>query len=117
MSDERPKLEAAMPSRATDNRVSYRGKGRIDEIVTDAGGHLEHLGAGRWFLSLQRTDGTSCAVWIEGKITGIEEREAPTCRSCGSVITPNDPSDGGFLMCPGCGWSARADLEQNRDGT
>lgn len=60
-----------------ENRVTLTKKGKIDEVVTDGGAHLEHLGNRRWFLSMQRADGSSVCMWITGKITGIEERTAP----------------------------------------
>ena len=64
----------ALPRSA--NRVTYDDKGRLDEIVTDAGVHLEDLGGNRWFLGALRSDGTEVRVWFQGKVTMIED-DAP----------------------------------------
>lgn len=94
------------------NRIEYDDKGRLDEVVTDAGMHLEHLGGKRWFLSGQRADGSSIAIWFKGKIEGVEQRDPPTCKSCGAGIPSGAPTDGPFLKCPACDWSARAVLDE-----
>lgn len=60
-----------------ENRVTYDHRGRLDEVVTDGGAHLEHMGGKRWFLSMQRKDGTEFALWFTGKIDMTEERGAP----------------------------------------
>ncbi|MFN7185448.1 MAG: hypothetical protein ACK5VE_03645 [Alphaproteobacteria bacterium] len=60
------------------NRVTYDdgkdGPEHLDEIVTDAGEHLERLDRDRWFLALQRSDGTEICLCFKGKVTMIEER-------------------------------------------
>jgi hypothetical protein len=58
-----------------ENRISF-DSGRLDEVVTDGGAHLEWMGDNRYFLECVRKDGTSFAVWFTGKITSHEEREA-----------------------------------------
>lgn len=58
------------------NRVEYTGKGKLDEVVTDGGAHLEHMEGKRWFLNCLRKDGSSFAVWFRGDITMFEERRA-----------------------------------------
>lgn len=62
-------------------RVEYDDKGQLNEVVTDAGMHLERTSTG-WFLSGQRSDGTAIAIWLTGKVVLIEERPAvlPTPR-------------------------------------
>lgn len=60
------------------NRVEWTHDGLLDEIVTDGGAHLERTGKDRWFLECHRKDGTSIAVWIDGKVLLVEERDAPT---------------------------------------
>lgn len=95
------------------NRVTYDDGGDLDEVVTDGGAHLEHMGDDRWFLSCERADGSSFAVWIEGRITLTEEREAPRCRACDTPITRDAPRDGPYLACA-CGWSARGEVERQR---
>jgi hypothetical protein len=62
------------------NRVTYDDKGNLDEIVTDAGVHLEDLGGNRWFLGASRSDGTEIRVWFNGKVTMVEDdaKEART---------------------------------------
>lgn len=69
------------------NRVTYDdgkdGPEHLDEIVTDAGAHLERLDRNRWFLALQRSDGTEICLWFKGKVTMIEEREAPEAEGRG----------------------------------
>lgn len=59
------------------NRVTYDDKGRLDEVVTDAGAHLERLSRDTWFLSMERSDGSSFCVWFHGHAVLTEER-APT---------------------------------------
>lgn len=90
------------------NRITYGTDGKLDEVVTDGGAHLEYLGKRRWFLTCTRADGSSFNIWFTGKITETEEHEPPTCRGCGKGIPANSPSDGPYLKCPACGWSARA---------
>jgi len=58
------------------NRVQFNDDGTLDEVVTDGGAHLEHMGGRGWFLSMQRKDGSEYCVWFTGKITYQEEREA-----------------------------------------
>ncbi len=68
-------------SAPVENRVTYDEAGHLDEIVTDGGAHLECLGGGkrraRWFLNCIRADGSEICVWLEGRVTLIEERPAP----------------------------------------
>ena len=59
------------------NRVEYDDKGQLDEVVTDAGMHLERMSNKGWFLAGQRSDGTEIAIWFRGKVTLVEERPAP----------------------------------------
>ncbi|MEM9421956.1 MAG: hypothetical protein AAF986_05580 [Pseudomonadota bacterium] len=59
------------------NRVDFKANGKLDEVVTNGGAHLEHLDRNRWFLNCVRSDGSSFAVWISGKVTSFEEREKP----------------------------------------
>ena len=61
------------------NRIQFDDDGYLDEVVTDGGAHLEALDAdGRggtcWFLECFRADGSSFAVWIDGRVTLYEER-------------------------------------------
>lgn len=42
-------------------------KGKLDEIVSTAGAHLEYMGGGRWFLAFYHEDGTSTALWFSSK--------------------------------------------------
>lgn len=58
------------------NRTEYNEKGYLDEVVTDAGVHLERLSKKTWFLNLERQDGSSVAVFFRGKPTSVEERPA-----------------------------------------
>jgi hypothetical protein len=62
---------------AMTNRVTYVPKDRLDEVVTDGGAHLEHMGGKSWFLSMERADGSEFCVWFKGKVTMVEERDAP----------------------------------------
>jgi len=57
-----------------DNRIEYDDRGKLDEVVTDGGAHLERLGKDDWFLAMYRADGSAYCVWIEGKVTMTEER-------------------------------------------
>lgn len=59
-------------------RVLFDDHGKLDEIVTcGRGAHLERMDKNRWFLNLERADGSSIAVWIDGSVTLFEERSAP----------------------------------------
>ena len=62
------------------NRIKFDDKGRLDEVVTDGGAHLEDMGGNRWFLVCERKDGSCFAVWISGKVTSFEEQELPKRR-------------------------------------
>ncbi|MBM7049692.1 hypothetical protein [Rhizobium lusitanum] len=41
--------------------------GKLDEIVSTKGAHLEHMGNSRWFLSFQHEDGTETAIWFTSR--------------------------------------------------
>lgn len=58
-------------------RVTYDERGRLDEVVTTGGAHLERIGKRRWFLEMQRADGSSVCLWFRGEM-GFEERPAAT---------------------------------------
>lgn len=81
--DSRPAIAAIRalipetPSPAPSNRVTRDDDGHLDEIVTDGGCHLEHMGGESWFLACYRRDGSSVAVWLRGEVTLLEERDAP----------------------------------------
>jgi hypothetical protein len=57
-----------------ENRIQRTEKGKLDEVVTDGGAHLEWLGGNRYFLECVRKDGSGYAIWFTGKITSEEER-------------------------------------------
>lgn len=57
-------------------RTSYV-EGKLDEVVTCGGAHLERMGGKRWFLSMVREDGSEICLWVSGEIDMIEERSAP----------------------------------------
>lgn len=61
------------------NRLEYGSDGRLDEVVTDAGMHLENLGENNLFLCGYREDGSSIALHIDGRVCLVEERPAPDC--------------------------------------
>ncbi|MBK4215102.1 hypothetical protein JJJ17_04095 [Paracoccus caeni] len=71
-SDETDIIVDTVPERAT-----YNDKGKLDEVFTTGSAHLERLSKKNWFLSCERADGSSLAVWFEGMITMTEERPAP----------------------------------------
>ena len=71
------------------NRVEYDDKGRLDEVVTDGGAHLERLSKSGLFLSCRRLDGSEICVWIEGKVTLVEERPAPTLKASARPAQPS----------------------------
>ena len=62
------------------NRIQYDDDGSLDEVVTDGGSHLEHMGDDEWFLNCTRSDGSSFNIWFTGKISLAEEHDAQTCR-------------------------------------
>lgn len=41
--------------------------GRLDEIVSARGAHLEHMDKNRWFLIFYHADGTETAIWFSSK--------------------------------------------------
>jgi hypothetical protein len=45
------------------DRTEFKN-GKLDEIVSTAGAHLERMGGNRWFLSFQHADGTETALWF-----------------------------------------------------
>ncbi len=92
-----------------ESRIQYDDDGSLDEIVTDGGAHLERMSDNGWFLNCVRADGSSFAIWFDGKIIDTEERAAPKCRGCGKGIPANSPGDDYWLKCPACGWLARPD--------
>ena len=59
------------------NRIGYDDSGELDEVCTDGGAHLERMSGRGWFLQMARADGSALCVWIEGKVSMIEERAAP----------------------------------------
>ena len=58
------------------NRVQYDDDGQLDEVVTDAGMHLERMSEHGWFLVGQRSDGSEIAILFRGKVVLVEERPA-----------------------------------------
>ena len=42
-------------------------KGKLDEIVSTRGAHLEYMGDSRWFLSFLHEDGTETALWFSSR--------------------------------------------------
>jgi hypothetical protein len=58
------------------NRIIWNRNGTLDEVVTNGGAHLEHMGGKGWFLAMSRADGSEFCVWIQGKVTMTEERPA-----------------------------------------
>jgi hypothetical protein len=59
------------------NRVDYNDKGLLDEVVTDAGMHLEVLGEDTVYLCGHRKDGSTIAIYLTGRVSLVEERPAP----------------------------------------
>lgn len=59
------------------NRVEYDAEGLLDEVVTDAGMHLEVMNGDSVFLCGHRKDGSSIAIWLHGRVSLVEERPAP----------------------------------------
>lgn len=59
-----------------ENRIQRDERGDLGEVVTDGGAHLERMGKDRWFLNCVRSDGSSYALWIHGKVVLEEERPA-----------------------------------------
>jgi len=41
--------------------------GRLDEIVSSRGAHLERMDKNRWFLIFYHDDGTETAIWFSSK--------------------------------------------------
>jgi len=58
----------------TPEHVTYDQRGKLDEVFVTGSAHLERMDQNRWFLSMTRKDGTSTAIWFEGKVTLTEER-------------------------------------------
>lgn len=49
----------------TDRRDFINGK--LNEIVSTKGAHLEYMGESQWFLSFQHEDGTETAIWFTSR--------------------------------------------------
>lgn len=88
-------LPAAQPAQRVASRVEY-SDGALDEVVTDAGMHLERMSKKGWFLTGLRSDGTEIAIWFRGKVTLVEERDW-NAYAAGGPITGAEPAaqDGG----------------------
>ena len=56
-----------------DCHITYDDNGQLDEVFTDAGAHLERMSKDTWFLSMERSDGSSFCVWFHGKPVMIDE--------------------------------------------
>lgn len=50
-----------------EDRVTFTDKGRLDEVCSSRGAHLEHMDGKRWFLTFYHEDGTESAFWFESK--------------------------------------------------
>ena len=59
------------------DRREIDAKGHIDEIVASGGAHLERMDKKQWFLHLINADGSSTAIWFQGKILNFEDRDPP----------------------------------------
>jgi hypothetical protein len=46
------------------DRVTFTGKGTLDEIVSSCGAHLERMGRNTWFLIFHHEDSTETALWF-----------------------------------------------------
>lgn len=66
---------------ATGERVTFTEKGKLDEVYSAKGAHLECIGGADWFLAFYNEDGTSSAFWFSSKDLRKpfwERRPAPT---------------------------------------
>ncbi len=50
-----------------EDRVTYDDKGRLDEIVSTKGAHLERLSKKEWYLCFEHEDGATTALWFTSK--------------------------------------------------
>jgi hypothetical protein len=50
----------------TEDRCAFEN-GKLDEIVSTAGAHLERIGSSKWFLSFQHADGSETALWFTSR--------------------------------------------------
>ena len=48
------------------DRVDFTD-GKLDEIVSSRGAHLERLGKNRWFLIFYHADGSETALWFSSR--------------------------------------------------
>lgn len=55
------------------DRITFDADGELDEVVMDAGCHLERIEPDQWILEAHSHDGSSLCVRIEGSVT-ITER-------------------------------------------
>ena len=55
------------------SRVQYDDHGELDEVVADAGMHLEVIGDDMVFLLGYRSDGSAVAIHLHGHVSKIEE--------------------------------------------
>lgn len=62
---------------ASQCRVEYGIDGLLDEVVTDSGMHLENLGDNNWHLIAYKSDGSSIAIHMTGRVAMVEDRPAP----------------------------------------
>lgn len=59
--------------RPTHNRITYDDAGGLDEVVTDAGMHLEVIGDDTVFVAGHRRDGSTVAIYLHGRVSLVEE--------------------------------------------
>lgn len=67
----------------SDDRVTFE-EGRLDEVVSSRGAHLEHMDGNQWFLIFYHEDGTETAFWFSSK-----DLKKPFWETRGSRLAPS----------------------------
>lgn len=62
-----------MGNQSVECRIQYDEDGLLDEVVTDAGMHLEVLSEDGIFICGHRSDGSCIALHIAGRVVLVEE--------------------------------------------
>lgn len=65
-------------------RVAWNDDGTLDEVFGARHAHLEHMGGGKWYLSVGMSDGRDVVFWFKSKDLRKpyweERKPSPTAR-------------------------------------
>lgn len=94
------------------DRVEFTKSGKLDEIVSSRGAHIEYIGDGLWFLIFGHEDGTETALWFESEDLRKPNWETREARKPAEAVpqgggeTPSRPTRDEHIA-----WMQRRDAE------